>query len=219
MNQFNEHSVIRDELVDGVGPWVWVKGDGTNPNGDGGAWGGPKDDWENHHKANVLKYCKKFDTVLQAGGNCGMYPRLYSRMFNKVYTFEPDPMNFYCLVQNCQERNIVKIQAALAHVHTMIDVIHHNPDNVGMHTIAQSEDSVVPCFRIDDLDFKTLDLIHLDVEHAEEYAIGGAVETIQKHRPMLMLENGKTENITKFLESIKYKYVGNSVSDAIWLPE
>ena len=218
MNQFFDHCVLRDELVDGVGPWVWVKGDGTNPRGDGGAWLGPKLDWENHHKQNILKFCTKFDTVLQAGGNCGMYPKLYSRMFKNVYTFEPDVMNFFCLTINCQERNIIKSQAALAHVHTMIEVVHHNIDNVGMHTIQQSEKASIPSFLIDDLVFDTLDLIHLDIEHSEEYALNGAIETIKKHRPVLMIERGTTPSIVKLLTSLDYKHEMDSVSDAIWLP-
>lgn len=211
MNCFHQNTVVRDELVDGIGPWIWV-------HGDTGAWDGPKQDWENHHKSNIIKYCSKFDVVLQAGGNCGMYPKLYSQMFKTVYTFEPDAMNFYCLTQNCQEHNIIKFQAALSNDHSMINMVHHHADNVGMHTVEKTEYSAIPSFTIDDLQFKTLDLIHLDIECFEEYALEGAIYTIEKHRPMLMLENGLTSNIEKFLTSLDYRYVAQSAMDAIWLP-
>ena len=39
-------------------------------------------------------------TVIQAGGHCGVYPLLYSDIFQKVFTFEPDAVNFMHLVMN-----------------------------------------------------------------------------------------------------------------------
>ena len=51
--------------------------------------------------------------VVQAGGNCGLYPKQYGKLFDTVYTFEPDWLNFYCLVRNCPDDNIIKAQACL----------------------------------------------------------------------------------------------------------
>ena len=93
MNIYQENTKIREDIIDGCGNWIW-------PKLDTGAWNGPSREWGEHHKPNVLKYVSNFTTVIQAGGNCGLYPRLYANMFNWVYTFEPEPMNFYCLVQN-----------------------------------------------------------------------------------------------------------------------
>ena len=39
--------------------------------------------------------------IIQAGGNAGLYPKLYSTMFEKVITFEPDHRWFVCLINNC----------------------------------------------------------------------------------------------------------------------
>lgn len=202
---------VREELVDGVGPWVWIKGDT-------GAWTGPKDDWETSHKGVIEKYCKNYNVVIQAGGNCGMYPKLYAKMFKRVYTFEPDPLNFYCLTQNCTEEHIVKIQAALSESHHMINVQRHDMSNVGMHTVKAEETGIIPAFTIDDLNLKSLDLIHLDIEDSEQYALLGASETLKTHRPILLLEKGNKEPIITFLTSLGYKYVQNSKSDAVWIP-
>ena len=101
---------VRDEYVSGVGPWVWARDDVHG-------WIGPKMDWEVHHSQNIARYCSTRlgprSVAVQAGGCMGMYPRLLSDMFNAVYTFEPDPLNFHCLVANCQRDNIVKMNAAL----------------------------------------------------------------------------------------------------------
>ena len=32
--------------------------------------------------------------IVQAGGNCGYYPKQYAGLFDVVYTFEPEWLNF-----------------------------------------------------------------------------------------------------------------------------
>ena len=49
---------------------------------------------------NVSAYSEQKRVVVQAGGNAGMYVRMYEDIFDTVYTFEPDPLNFYCLTKH-----------------------------------------------------------------------------------------------------------------------
>lgn len=113
------------EEVDGVGNWTWV-------NADVGVWHWPKVDWL-PLKDKYLKHCSKFDVVVQAGGACGMYPRLLAEFFHLVYTFEPDPYNFHCLVNNCQLDRIYKIQAALGDESGTKFLHQSERSNSGMH--------------------------------------------------------------------------------------
>src|SRR4051812_41824122 len=85
---------------------------------DGWLW--PKSDVELWKRARdysvlekALQHCTQRRVAIQAGGACGTYPLWLSQYFETVYTFEPDPVNFTCLVANCQQANVVKIQAAL----------------------------------------------------------------------------------------------------------
>jgi FkbM family methyltransferase len=199
---------IRDEEVDGVGPWTWVKSDH-------GAWDGPKYDWETSHKDRYLHYVKKFKVAVQAGGCQGMYPRLLARNFKAVYTFEPDPLNFYCLVQNCQEDHIVKIQAALGNEPSLITVNRGNMENVGMHQVKPN--GFIPQIQLDNIDFPELDLLCLDVEGYEQPVLDGAMYTIRKHKPVVVLEmpSGDTQ---RMLEVQGYKLQEWSRSDAIFSP-
>ena len=48
----------------------------------------------------VQPYLKGKKVVVQAGGNCGMQVVKFAEFFDTVYTFEPDPVNFHCLVNN-----------------------------------------------------------------------------------------------------------------------
>ncbi len=97
-----------------------------------GEWLWPREDiltWEFFHKneraawsdgsANIIHFPNeiikllpqnKRKLIIQAGGNAGLYPKLYSTMFEKVITFEPDHRWFVCLINNCPETNIFKFQ-------------------------------------------------------------------------------------------------------------
>src|SRR3954463_5592306 len=48
----------------------------------------------------AMEACKGFDLCIQAGGNCGTWPRYLAERFGAVYTFEPDPANFTALAFN-----------------------------------------------------------------------------------------------------------------------
>src|SRR5690348_7833841 len=101
---YKDQTSLREGEVDKLKYWNWITRDR-------GAFDGPLEDWIQSHREAYTKYLTNHRLVIQAGGNCGMYPVLFSQLFEQVYTFEPDPLNFYTLVQNCQSDNIVKIQA------------------------------------------------------------------------------------------------------------
>lgn len=44
---------------------------------------------------NISSFVDKKDVIIQAGGNAGYYVMQYAKIFNRVYTFEPDPINFF----------------------------------------------------------------------------------------------------------------------------
>jgi len=182
-------------LIDGVAPWVW-------PKDDIGAWEGPKQDWP-HVKEAIKVFVKKLDVVVQAGGNCGMYPRLLSDIFKTVYTFEPDPLNFHCLVSNCQKDNIIKINAALGETNKLLSILPLNDQNVGMHKVSEDGIRTIPTFTIDQLALTTCDLIQLDCEGYEQNVILGAMETISNFKPILILETYNDE-IGQLLSPLGY---------------
>lgn len=206
---YQDQVSAREGVVDGLEKWNWITKDR-------GAFDGPLGDWIESHRDAYTKYLKGHQLVIQAGGNCGMYPMLFSQMFESVYTFEPDPLNFYTLVQNCQCDNIVKIQAALGNDHRMIGLAKGPEDNVGMHKIA--EKGIIPQLCIDDFDWPACDLIQLDIEQYEIYALRGAVETIKCHRPVISVEND-TDEIKGLLKQFDYVDMQSSKMDMIYVPK
>lgn len=211
---YSELVEIRDEVIDGETNWMWVKGDT-------GSFNGPRDDWETH-KTKFFKHVKNYDVIVTAGANCGMYSRLYSKMFKHVYAFEPDPLAFFCMVNNCQADNVIKLNAALGHGHGMVGIQRATPGgpemNVGMNVITNpSEEYQIPMLTVDSLGLQACDVIQLDVEGFEQYALQGASQTIQKFKPVIIAERFGTPEHEKAMKGIGYQLVDISCMDAIYI--
>ncbi len=207
--------VLRDELVDGIKPsqqgWLW-------PEKDNGCWDGPKENWQTF-KPLIQQHCKKFDTVVQAGGACGMYPFLLSTMFEVVYTFEPSVTSFYCLTHNTPRENVIKMNAALGHAHEMVRLNISDETNVGTNTVTPDQMGIVPMLMIDDLDLPSCDFIMLDTEGFEYNTLIGAQQTIDKFKPLISLELGQTDAIMMFMEEMGYSIIATAHADTYWAPK
>jgi FkbM family methyltransferase len=205
---YESEITVRHDTIDRVSQWYWYSIDT-------GAWDGPKHDWITSHKEKYFTHVKKFDTVVQAGGCLGMYPRLLSDIFGKVYTFEPDSKNFYCLNLNCQKSNIIKFNCALGEGHKMVSINRRKEDNLGMHCIREDDEEMIPMLCIDDLNLQICDMICLDVECYESNILLGAMETISRFKPVITCENGNA-TIHTILRQFGYEHVDQSVNDAIY---
>lgn len=204
----------RTTKVCDIGPWIW-------PKADNGAWDGPADELPGLLNI-ILKHAKKRGVIVQAGGCCGMYPRIFANYFAQVYTFEPDPLNFYCLVRNCQADNISKFQAALGSNHDLLWVKRDGISNVGMHRVSPYPDDkrmLVQQLTIDALVLVECDAIVLDAEAFEPEILDGAIETIRTYRPVISIEMQRVDAVTKIMKTHNYVSVDRNGADSIWIPE
>jgi FkbM family methyltransferase len=194
--------------------WLW-------PDNDTACW-----DWlqaELDSPEQISKYCKNTEVVVQAGGNCGLFIKSYASLFDTVYTFEPDPKNFYCLVNNVLEENVIKIQACLGNSRKLVG-LKIKKYNAGVTRVG-SESGIVPTLLVDDLCLEKCDLIHFDIEGYEFFALEGAINTIKKHKPVIAIEwlnygrlyDVSQETILSWLADLGYKEVGKVYSDAIFV--
>lgn len=153
--------------------------------------------------------------VVQAGGYCGVFPRLLSESFERVYTFEPDSLNFFCLSLNCQTDNVIKAQGALGNKHGLLKVVRTNASNKGMNVVTVSPEASIPTYRIDDLQLNACDLITLDTEGYEFNILSGAIETIDRYKPVITVEDSN-EHIDKLLNEFGYKLREFVYRDAVY---
>jgi FkbM family methyltransferase len=127
--------------------------------------------------------------VVQAGGHCGLYPYKYSNWFEKVYTFEPHPENFYCLNKNIINDNVIKINLALGEKEDYINLVDpskYSASNTGGYTVNGAGD--IKMIPLDSYVLEGCDLLHLDLEGFEWFALKGSVKTVKEFKPILVLE-------------------------------
>ncbi len=199
---------VREEEVAGIKNWLWIASDD-------GAWDGPKHDWETSHLVGIKDLVTDWSICVQAGGNQGMYPRLLIEHFQHVYTFEPDPLNFHCLVNNCQSDNIYKMQAALGETTGLARVNRASMNNTGCHTVSTDGACYVPMVTIDSLKLPSCGLFQLDLEGYELNALKGALETIARCKPVIQCERGNNE-ILDLLRPFGYEVVATSKADTFY---
>ena len=174
-----------------------------------------------HIPDRVSRYVDKKNVLVQAGGNAGYYVKLYASIFEKVYTFEPLPVNFYCLNLNVTSPNVFKFQACLGDKHQCLEMknTHDTHGHGGSHVIGIGD---VPTMRIDDLNLIECNLIHLDIEGFEQFAILGAIETLKRCKPVVCIEdyepwkiryNTSLKSVEDILFSLGYTRVGQVEGD------
>jgi len=200
---FNNECVLYEQKVDEIGPWIWPKSDQRAFTMLANDWGALKLMWS--------AYVKDLRVVVQAGGNCGMYPRLLSQYFERVYTFEPDPLNFHCLVANCPLEKIYKYQAALGDKHGMVTIDRSLDMNVGMVKVSPEGTYSVPVIMIDDLELDYCDFLQLDVEGYENKVLRGAKKTIEKYKPVVGVENGNGRILRYLRKFGNYQHLNRAV--------
>jgi FkbM family methyltransferase len=144
-----------------------------------------------HLPNDIMNFVPDFrrKVIIQAGGNSGLYPAIYSNYFEKVITFEPDYRWFFCLNFNASSPNIYKYQAAIGNDNNPVDMVTPTikGGTLNLGGLHISPNGSIPKIKIDSLGLNP-DLIHLDIEGAEWDALLGASETIIRSKPIIVVE-------------------------------
>lgn len=188
LNLLQDRIHVRSDAFEGAVNWTWIRSlhDVT--------WDVICNDWLAHHKDQILRWFPAGgQSAVMAGGNMGLYPALLSRYFSLVYTFEPDPVHFHCLTNNCQFPNVVKFQAALGASNGMVGMSTPIEGNTGMAQVEEVGRNCIPTMTIDQFAFNDLDLLFLDTEGFEPQILEGARDTLTRLSPKLILELGDVD--------------------------
>ncbi len=174
----------------------------------------PKDDAVSNSIINGLQYQKyMFDflemnqidctgkDIVDIGANIGSFSIDFAHLVGdrgKVFCFEPQRLIYYQLCGNIFMNgldNVYCYNVAIGHEEGVAKIDkpnYHSKDNVnfGAAAITQSETDfdLVVMKKLDDYEFNDIVFIKIDVQGFESYVIDGAIETIKKHRPYLLVE-------------------------------
>lgn len=168
--------------------------------------------------------------AVQAGGNLGIFAKWLAARFEWVYTFEPDPALFAAMMHNAPESNIVRLQAAVGLDRSPVAMKCARRDTSGraVHEGLTHVNGAgpFPTMRIDDLGLPWCDLIYLDVEGWEFFALQGAYKTIRRCRPIIAVEVNRNiafagqnaDDLRRLIGSHGYEHACTMHSDEIYRP-
>jgi len=158
------------------------------------------------------------DLVVEAGANVGAHTVVMAKMVGDqggIIAFEPQRLVYQAMVANVALNsltNVITVQAGLGAYQGSIKVPVLNPAkghnfggfNIGSHNAGED----VPVRTIDSLNLNRCRLIKADVEGMECEVLEGARKTIARLRPVLYVENDRTEHsqrLIALIQSFGYK--------------
>lgn len=181
------------------------------------------------HLDRIIARVPQRRVAVQAGSNLGIYPKRLAKYFESVYTFEVAADLFPMMYANAPEPNIYRYQAALGYERAMVGTSRRRRDgkpdtHEGITYV--SGPGAAPTLRLDDFSLPICDLVSLDVEGYELFALQGAVDTIARCRPLLAVEINKNAAFMGFTEedvrqsvcSLGYRLIERLSSDEVFEP-
>jgi FkbM family methyltransferase len=167
--------------------------------------------YEHEQLNKIKKLVKKKEKFLDIGANIGNHSIFFSKIFKKVYSFEPHPKIYPILKYNTKDiKNIKTYNFGLSDKKK--NVLMTDGDHLGGSSIKKIGKRKV---RIDKLDnifkYKKIDFIKIDVEGHELEVLKGGQKLLNYNSVILNIEfNIKDFNpknkIIRFLKKINYKF-------------
>lgn len=174
-------------------------------------------DYETTDSAMIMRLVSPEDCVIDIGANMGWYSINIAKTYpsSTVHAFEPIPKTYYFLEKNInlnQVSNVVAHNVGLSNECTDL-TFYFYPEGSGnassMNLSERTDAELVTCHveRLDDFAEANklhVDFIKCDVEGAELFAFQGAVETLQRDKPIVF-----TEMLRKW--AAKFNYHPNEI--------
>ncbi len=168
----------------------------------------------------ALKYVGLRRTALQAGARAGLWPWKLAPLFDRVISFEPEPDNYACAKRNLEAFYNVELHQKALGEKCGPGMLAISGKNDGTHHLASPTTTAyrtvnVDVVTIDSLELHECSIIFLDVEGVELATLRGATSTLERCRPVLVLEENvlchryhhKQGDLEKWLELKGYTVV------------
>lgn len=141
----------------------------------------------------IEAYLKQGHNVLDIGANIGFYTNIFSNVIGtkgKVFAFEPEPVNFQYLQQNCKLlNNATLVNKAVSDTTGVLKIYLSKMLNVDHRTYAiddYSEVKEIDAVTIDDyllsVGNPAIDFIKMDIQGYEMAAVKGMLQTLKRNK-------------------------------------
>lgn len=150
--------------------------------------------WERHVVELCRQYIEPGSVVVEVGAHIGSHTVPIARLagpWGRVYAFEPQRKIYRELYHNLGlngVNNVVPLRYAIGVGETrIIEMNPATPGNEGGTGVGAGGDRA-ELRSLDSFGFTRVSLLKIDVEHYENEALDGAVETIRRNRPVILIE-------------------------------
>ena len=177
--------------------------------------------WEEHQHDIIDKYLDEKSIVIEAGSHIGTIAVKLAKTCGLTYCFEP-VINTYSLLEFNMNKNCISNKFKLFNkglgerikTENISWISNEGSGGIGITNNffepAKQRDKTetIEIITIDSLNLDRLDYIKIDIEGYEEHVIIGGIDTIKKHKPIIVLECYETFSPLKpaSLEYVKNKY-------------
>lgn len=134
-------------------------------------------------------------TIVDIGANIGNHSAYFANFleYRQILAFEPVPANYILLVKNCAYyRSFYPFKFGITNQEKPLR-IEPNRSNMGASEVSAEGSLEVIGLPLDRFGLYDVTLMKIDVEWHEPEVLQGAYATIQKNRPMILIEDAKEE--------------------------
>lgn len=184
--------------------------------------------WEITLREAAVPLCRQRRTFVDGGAHAGVWSVALAPVFSRVIAFEPCREACECLSVNTGPlANVTMVPVALSDADAELRfALPHARANSGEMCVADHGE-MSPAIPLDKLGLQDLDLLKLDVEGWELPALVGARGTIERCRPVIVLEENGTEKLhglpergaRGFLLGLGYRVAVSFPGNIIMVPE
>lgn len=139
-----------------------------------------------HKLEAALTYVRDFRTAVDVGAHCGLWSMHLAKRFQMLYAFEPMAEH-----RACFEKNV----PAAGNVWLSPCALGEKPAHVKMHTAPTSSGDTwvdgegdIEMVTLDSLNIERIDFLKIDCEGYELFVLKGGVETLQRSKPVVIVE-------------------------------
>lgn len=132
---------------------------------------------------------QEWKVAIDGGAHVGTWTDTLRKRFKLVHAFESGPAWEYLERNGAGWENVTLHHAALAEKKGLMEAWHRKrKGKMTSYRVRPSTTGTIPAIAIDSLNLPELSLLKLDIEGYEEWALRGALKTIKRCRPFILVE-------------------------------